>query len=133
MSPIVERLFGLLRDKNVKASTVTKELKISASSFTDWKKGRARPGVEVLSKMADYFGVSLDYLITGKEFPEDKRVKARSPETVITIEPEDRDLFAKYQRLPEGCKEKTLIYIDGMLAASQPPQVGTPDQMTASP
>ena len=31
--------------------------------MTDWKKGRSAPKVDKLQKIADYFGVSVDYLL----------------------------------------------------------------------
>lgn len=44
---------------------VSKETGISASTFTDWKNGRSVPKADKLKKIADYFGVSLDYLLNG--------------------------------------------------------------------
>lgn len=36
---------------------------IGKSTFSDWKSGRSKPGVEKLSKIAKYFGVSMEELI----------------------------------------------------------------------
>lgn len=44
---------------------VSKETGISASTFTDWKNGRSIPKADKLKKIADYFGVSLDYMMNG--------------------------------------------------------------------
>lgn len=44
---------------------VSKETGISASTFTDWKNGRSVPKADKLKKIAEYFGVSLDYLLGG--------------------------------------------------------------------
>ncbi len=41
--------------------------------FSDWKKGKSSPKAEKLQKIADYFGVSVDYLMTGKEEPDKKK------------------------------------------------------------
>lgn len=57
----------LLKDKGVKTSDVCKATGIVASTFTDWKKGKSVPKQNKLMKIADYFGVSLEYLMTGKE------------------------------------------------------------------
>ena len=48
---------------------VSKETGISASTFTDWKNGRSVPKADKLKKIADYFGVSLDYLMEGAPAP----------------------------------------------------------------
>ena len=57
-----------LRDsKGVKDATVAKATGINQSTFTDWRTGRSVPKKEKLQKIADYFGVTLDYLMTGQE------------------------------------------------------------------
>lgn len=57
----------LLKESGVTAYRVAKETGVSQSTLTDWKNGRSTPKVDKLTKIADYFGVSLDYLLTGKE------------------------------------------------------------------
>ena len=62
----------LLRQAGVTAYRVSKETGIGASTFSDWKKGRSTPKQEKLQKIADYFGVSVEYLMTGKNSSPDK-------------------------------------------------------------
>lgn len=40
---------------------------IPRSTFTDWKSGRSNPKLEKLLKIAKYFGVSIEELITEKQ------------------------------------------------------------------
>lgn len=55
-----------LRDsRHVKDSDVAKQTGITKSTFSDWKTGRSIPKQEKLQKIADYFDVSLDYLVNG--------------------------------------------------------------------
>lgn len=57
-----------LRDiKGVKDADVSKATGITKSTFTDWKSGRSSPKNEKLQKIADYFGVSVEYFFTGEE------------------------------------------------------------------
>ena len=61
-------VYARLRDeKGVKDATVAKATGIGKSTFTDWKNGRSAPKDEKLQKIAEYFGVSTDYLRTGKQ------------------------------------------------------------------
>lgn len=53
----------LLKEKNVSAYRVSKETGIPTSSLTDWKKKRSKPKFDNLKKLADYFGVTIEYLI----------------------------------------------------------------------
>ena len=125
MNPILQRLYDLMAERGTNAKQVTEALHISASSFTDWKKGKASPGVEALSKMAPFFGVSLDYLITGHEYEpaEGTREAAplpKEPETSNEKEisnPLEDELLSKFRRLPLECQGSVMSYMDGMQAA----------------
>lgn len=62
----------LLKRYDVTAYRVGKETGIPASTFSDWKKGKSKPKNDKLQKIADYFGVTVDYLMTGKNDIEKK-------------------------------------------------------------
>lgn len=56
----------LLKEKGVTTYQVAKATGISTASFTGWKQGKWNFKTDKLQKIADYFGVSVDYLLTGK-------------------------------------------------------------------
>lgn len=58
---------------------VAKETGISATTFTDWKNGRSTPKIDKLKKIADLFGVSLEYMMGATE------ARTRSDGTKIAI------------------------------------------------
>ncbi|WP_251501951.1 helix-turn-helix domain-containing protein [Otoolea muris] len=62
----------LLEKYGVTAYKVSKATGIAGSTFSDWKNGRSVPKQDKLQKIADYFGVTIDYLMSGKEEPEKK-------------------------------------------------------------
>ena len=57
----------LLNERGVTAYKVAKETGVTTATLTSWKQGKYVPKQEKLQKIADYFGVSLDYLLTGEE------------------------------------------------------------------
>lgn len=57
----------LLQKYGITAYKVSKETGITQSTLSDWKRGKSTPKTGNLQKIADFFGVSLDYLTTGKE------------------------------------------------------------------
>ncbi len=59
----------LLESKHVKTSEVATATGISASTFSDWKRGKSKPKIDKLQKIADYFNVPLTYFL--KEGGED--------------------------------------------------------------
>ncbi len=72
---------------------VCKETGISTGTISNWKAGRYTPKGDKLIKIAEYFGVSLEYLTTGKE-PEDGPVYYLNDETAQVAQEifENRDL-----------------------------------------
>lgn len=58
---------SLLEKNDIKTSTVAKETGISNMTFSDWKNGKSTPKADKLQKIADFFGVSIEYLMTGEE------------------------------------------------------------------
>lgn len=77
----------LLQKNGVTSYRVAKETNIAQSTFSDWKSGKSVPGTEKMKKIADYFGVTVDYLITGEQ----KEVSNNSPTSpdTISITPDD--------------------------------------------
>lgn len=64
----------LLEKYNLTPYKVAKETGVSQSTLSDWKRGVSTPKQDKLQKLADYFGVTVDYLMTGKtEAPEEKK------------------------------------------------------------
>ncbi len=53
----------LLQSKGVTAYQVSKETGISQATISSWKKGTYTPKQDKLQKIANFFGVSVDYLI----------------------------------------------------------------------
>lgn len=53
----------LLNERNLTAYRLSKELNISESVISSWKRGTLVPGYNSIKMLADYFGVSADYLL----------------------------------------------------------------------
>lgn len=56
----------LCKEKGVKPAQVSKATGIATATLTSWKKGDYTPKQDKLQKIADYFGVALEYLMTGE-------------------------------------------------------------------
>ena len=86
-------IYCKLRDsKGVKDSDVVKATGITKSTFSDWKSGRSKPKNDKLQKIADYFGVTIDYLMTGIE---DKK------ESPVLTARDERDIAKDLNRIME--------------------------------
>lgn len=66
MYEIFERL---LKQHNVTPYKVAKATGISTSTLSEWKNGSYTPKADKLQKIADYFNVTVDYLLGNEEIP----------------------------------------------------------------
>ena len=64
MYDIFEKLCG---EKGITPYRVCKETGLTTSTISNWKAGRYTPKADKLQKIADFFGVSVEYLMTGEE------------------------------------------------------------------
>lgn len=56
------------KDKHLNQQKVAMDLNISREALSYYENGKREPSLQMLVKMSEYFNVSIDYLITGKEF-----------------------------------------------------------------
>jgi len=53
----------LLQDRNVSSYKLTKDTGINNGLISKWKSGQVIPSAEKLIVLADYFDISVDYLL----------------------------------------------------------------------
>ena len=63
---------SLCKKHGVTPYRVCKETGLTTATISNWKAGRYTPKADKLQKIADYFGVTIEYLMTGAEAPEKK-------------------------------------------------------------
>lgn len=96
----------LLEKYGLTAYKVSKATGIAGSTFSDWKNGRSNPKQDKLQKIADYFGVSLEYLMTGKE----EVVKEKAPELTAR---DERDIEKILNNTREQLLSQEGLMFDG--------------------
>lgn len=76
----------LLKEHGVTAYRVAKETGVTTATLTSWKQGKYTPKPEKMQKIADYFGVPLTYLMTGKEETEkESKLKPKDQKDIKEI------------------------------------------------
>lgn len=61
-------IYAKLRDsRGLTDYRIAKETGIGKATFSDMKLGKHSPSLETIQRLADYFGVSVEYLTTGKD------------------------------------------------------------------
>lgn len=60
------------KKRNLNQLKVAMDLHISRESLSYYENGKRSPDIQMLKQFSDYFDVSIDYLINGKEFEKKK-------------------------------------------------------------
>lgn len=101
----------LLKEHNVTAYRVAKETGITTATFTSWKQGKYTPKQDKLQKIADYFGVTLDYLMGNKDGSTIIREEA-APYYALS-DKDNRDIAKELERMMEELDSGTSLAFMG--------------------
>ena len=63
----MERVEGLLKEKKLTQKELADDLGLRRPTLSDWKKNGAIPAGDICIRIADYLGISVEWLVTGKE------------------------------------------------------------------
>ena len=64
---VVNNIKQLMASEHLTQMQLAKCLKVGQSTISEWLSGKNEPSIESLWKLADYFDVSIDYLVGRKE------------------------------------------------------------------
>ena len=94
-----EKYCKLRDDANLTDYAVAKKTGIGQSTFTDWKKGKSVPKTDKLMKIAEAFGVPLEYF-TGNVFKN----------STYVLSEDERELLSLYRKIPIEKRVELLDY-----------------------
>lgn len=60
------------KERNLNQQKVAIDLNINREALSHYENGKREPSLDMLIKLSDYFNVSIDFLIKGEEFKNDK-------------------------------------------------------------
>ena len=106
---IVKRIEDLISSTNSKPATIAKLVGGTNAMFTDWNSGKAKPSLAAVMAFADYFGVSLDYLVYGKE----NNVAAIES---LGLTKSQSELLEKFDKLTPELQQRLIAYADFLMA-----------------
>lgn len=103
-----ERLTALMKENGLSQAALEKEIGISNGSVTKWKE--STPNSNTMNKLAEYFGVTTQYLLTG----EDRNFSAKEAilDAKISNDPELKKALEKYFTLSDTRKRIVLNLIE---------------------
>lgn len=95
-----KRVSELRKQHKISQEELSKKIDVHQNVIGRYEREEAKPSIEVASKLADIFNVSLDYLVGKTELLMDESIANR----ILTI-----------QKLPDTDREHILFTIDAMI------------------
>jgi len=95
---LAQVLDELMTKNDISAYKISKDTGISDRLIGYWRKGEKLPGAENLLIIANYFGISVDYLLTGEE----KNTQANQ------LSENEQELLSNFQKLSDVSKGRLL-------------------------
>ena len=93
-----ERFEQLLQKRGVTPYKVSKETGVTQTSLSNWKSDRNTPSAKTLQKLADYFGVTVGYLMGTEEEEPNATDKENNP---IVLDDDALELLEELKERPE--------------------------------
>ena len=101
----------LLDEKGLKNADVARATGISNMTLSDWKRGKSTPKQDKLKLIAEYFDVSVDYLLTGKSNNYTPEI-AETDAKIISLSEDIKKYSIKMSKLSETDKKIIFNLID---------------------
>lgn len=112
MVTLYERLVELCKERGIKGGRMCTDLGISKSLMTDLKSGRKKGvNAETAHKLAEYFGVSVGYLLGEEE----KAIKKEQPVMADELSEKRKALMQFAMDVPEDKAEMILRVMKSIL------------------
>lgn len=97
-------LFRLRTEKKVSQSVVAELLGVSRQAYSRYERNEHELGYEALSKLANYFDCSVDYLIGHSTYYYPDRLAYSE----AGLSDPERELVACFRKMPAGSRENVL-------------------------
>ena len=106
----LEKIENLMQENNLTANKLAIACKLQNNTFTYWKNGKTKPTIDALIRIADYFNVSIDYLV-GRE-----SAKQTIQNTNINNQTDDLKQFIQlWEQMDEFQKASVTGYAQGLI------------------
>lgn len=110
---LLDRVKLLCKNRGISQGKMEKEMGISNGASSKWK--TSSPSMEILQKLSDYFDVSVEYLMTGKEKENDGKYYLNDETAQIAQEIfENQDMKTLFDMSRKMTPERLKAHIEFM-------------------
>lgn len=93
----------LCKQRNIKPNKVSKETGVSTATLTSWKQGKYTPKPDKLKLIADFFNVSLEFLMRNEDVQWDPT--EQKMDYIISLSEEEQEILTAYRNSDKVQKE----------------------------
>jgi len=108
---IGERIKMLRKINNISQANLAKKIGVSSGNVGDWERGRAKPGMDALISLIQYFDVSADWLLLGKGMP-DQSAGDSDENELFPVTDLEKDIILKFRQFDLRDQEDIKDIID---------------------
>ena len=87
---IIDKINRELMKKGKNGAEMSRDIGLSNGAYSQWNTGKTRPSKKTLLKVAEYLGVSVEYLMEDDEIKEKPTDKISRPKNYEFLNPENR-------------------------------------------
>lgn|GEM_PF-2784834 len=116
------RIKELRLAKGISQKDLAKFFCVPSNTFNQWENGKREPDNEMIIRLADYFGVTIDEL-----FGRDLKEKQKEPDAMTRAELDD-ELFKLLISVPSDQVQRVKDFVAGMVAAREKPHSDDSDE-----
>ena len=110
---ISERIFKILKDKNMSQNAFAKQAGLAGSTVSDWKTKKTNPSADKIMDICRVLEVTPEQLLTGKGIDEDYvEYKWKKEKTVQEISKADIRILKDIHAMKEEQRKRLMKYMD---------------------
>ncbi len=109
---VLKNIADLIKSNNITPNKLLVSCNLQGNAYTKWKSGVAKPSLDALIKIANYFHVSLDYLVGRETSLLNTNSITTTPNANQTV---NYDAPADWDKLDEIQRSRVNGIIQGML------------------
>ena len=110
---ISERIFKILKEKNMSQNAFAKQAGLAGSTVSDWKTKKTNPSADKIMDICRVLEVTPEQLLTGKGIDEDYvEYKWKKEKTVQEISKADIRILKDIHAMKEEQRKRLMKYMD---------------------
>ena len=109
---ISERIIKVLKERNMTQADFAKQVGISTSTISEWKKRKTNPTVEKIMDICNVLHITPEQLLAGKGIEGEDEIATASPESKFT--PGDIQLIEDYHNLKGEQQKRLMAYMEAL-------------------